>query len=118
LICGNLERCVELLITERIGPRSAPQVASFLKSFFKSGRNYDCDEICQLLFKFDAGWGREFETYMKSHDSVKDGVASCYAVRNSVAHGGGQSLGPRALRQYFNATLDLVAELDAVLQRN
>jgi hypothetical protein len=48
LICGNLERCIEILLTERIGPRSAPQVTPFLRAYFKRGSNYDCDQICQL----------------------------------------------------------------------
>ena len=83
MICGAIERSVEILITERVGSRSAPQVNSFFKSFFKRGTNYDCEEILQLLYKFDTDWGHKFKAFMARNDEIKSGVSStCYAVRN------------------------------------
>jgi hypothetical protein len=64
LICGNLERCIELILSERIASKSPPQVMSFLKAYFKRGTNYDCDQIGQLLHRFDAAWGRDFEDFV------------------------------------------------------
>ncbi|MGD9475989.1 HEPN domain-containing protein [Shinella sp. G-2] len=116
LICGAIERSIEILISDRVGGRSAPQVNSFLKSFFKRGTNYNCDEIQDLLFKFDADWGRKFQVLIEKNDQIRSGVASCYAVRNSVAHGGGQSLGPNILRQYFDNAFTLVAGLENLLR--
>jgi hypothetical protein len=114
-VCGNLERCIELLVVEKVGHAKAPKVTSFLRAYFKRGTNYDCDEISQLLFKFDSAWGSEFANYMTSNLEVKESIASAYAIRNSVAHGGTQSLGPRNLRQYFGASFKLVADLHAIL---
>lgn len=116
LICGNLERCVELLVSERIASKSPPQVLSFLKRYFKRGTNYDCDQISQLLYRFDPKWGRDFDEFLERNSAIREGVSSCYAVRNSVAHGGGQSLGPRALLQYYDASLTLVAQLEYLLR--
>ncbi len=116
LICGNLERCVELILMARIADRSMPQVGNFLRRFFGRGTNYDCEQICQLLFRFDNGWGHAFETYIDSRSDLKESISSCYAVRNSVAHGGGQSLGPKILKQYFDASFDVVAELERVIR--
>lgn len=116
LICGNLERCVELIISERIASKSPPQVLSFLKTYFKRGTNYDCDQISQLLYRFDTNWGRDFDCFLESNSAVKEGISSCYAVRNSVAHGGGQSLGPRALMQYYDASFTLIAQLEYLLR--
>lgn len=115
LVCGNLERCVEQLFAERVGTGSHPRVANFLKSYFKTGRNYDCENIRQLAFKFDSEWGRKFENFVEQNSRVKEEVSSCYAVRNSVAHGGGQSIGPAALKQFYDATLMLVAELEKIM---
>ena len=56
MVCGAIERSVEILITDRVGSRSAPQVQSFLKAFFQRGTNYDCDQIIALLYRFDADW--------------------------------------------------------------
>lgn len=116
LICGNLERCVELLVSEKIASKSPPQVLSFLKTYFKRGTNYDCDQISQLLYRFDTKWGRDFDDFLERNSAIREGVSSCYAVRNSVAHGGGQSLGPRALLQYYDASLTLVAQLEYLLR--
>ena len=116
LICGNLERCIELILSERISSRSPPQVMSFLKAYFKRGANYDCDQISQLLYRFDTTWGRDFEEFVEKNSAVREGISSCYAVRNSVAHGGGQSLGPRTLLQYYDATFTLVVQLEYVLR--
>lgn len=118
MVCGNLERCVEILIRDRIGSRSVPQVSTFLAAYFKRGTNYDCDEIKDLLFRFDNNWGHLFEAYVKANDFIKTSIASAYSVRNSVAHGGGGSLGPAVLKQYYDASFTLVAELDSLLQKN
>jgi RiboL-PSP-HEPN len=116
MICGAVERSIEILITQRVGDRSAPQVASFFRSFFKRGTNYDCEEILQLLHKFDADWGHGFNEFVSTNDQVKSDVASCYAIRNSIAHGGAQSLSPKILRQYYNSAFTLIAELEGVLR--
>ncbi len=117
LICGNIERCVEVLLTERIGVGSVPQVGSFLQSYFKRGANYDCEALSDLLFKFDTGWGRKFREFIEKNDQVKDGVSSCYAVRNSIAHGGSNSLGPSILKQYYDNSLTLISGLEDVIRR-
>jgi hypothetical protein len=116
LVCGNLEKCVEYLFIEKIGGESQPRVTNFLKTHFRSGRNCDCDYILQLMSRFDSEWGRQFEKFVEENGRVKEGVSSCYSVRNSVAHGGGQSLGPNALKQFYDATLTLVAELEKIIR--
>lgn len=116
MICGTVERSVEILITERLRSRSTPQVICFLKAFFKRGKNYDCEEILSLLHKFDNGWGHKFNQYMTDNDQIKSSVTSCYAIRNSIAHGGTQSLGPTTLRQYYNHAFTLIVELESLLR--
>ena len=91
MICGAVERSVEILITERVGGRSAPQVTSFLKSYFRRGTNYDCEAIMALLYRFDSNWGHNFRAFVIQNDKIKGSVSSCYAIRNSIAHGGAQS---------------------------
>jgi hypothetical protein len=116
LVCGNLEKCVEHLLIEKVGGESQPRVTNFLRTHFKMGRNYDCENILQLMFRFDSDWGRKFEKFVEENSRIKEGVSSCYAVRNSVAHGGGQSIGPNALKQYYDVTLTLVAELEKIIR--
>lgn len=113
MVCGNLERCVELAISRRLESHSPKQVASFLKSFFRRGTNYDCEAICQLVHKFDNAWGNKLEAALT--ESMKTSIASCYSVRNSIAHGGTHSLGPKSLRQYFDASFEVVVALETSL---
>lgn len=113
LVCGNIERCVETLIVNRVSKHSSVQTSSFLKSYFKRGTNYDCEAIVQLLHKFDNNWGKAFDCSISQE--VRESVASCYAVRNSIAHGGGSSLGPRILKQYYEASFTMIAELERSL---
>jgi hypothetical protein len=116
MVCGAIERSVEILITDRVGSRSAPQVKSFLKAFFQRGTNYDCDQIITLLYRFDTDWGHAFRAFVETNDRIKTAISSCYSVRNSIAHGGGQSIGPAALKQYFDGAFDLIAHLEQVLR--
>ena len=116
MVCGAIERSVEILITDRLGSRSAPQVKSFLKAFFQRGTNYDCDQIIALLYRFDTDWGYAFREFVDNNDRIKSAISSCYSVRNSIAHGGGQSLGPAALKEYFDGAFDLIVHLEQVLR--
>jgi hypothetical protein len=116
MVCGAVERSVEILITDRVASRSAPQVKSFLKAFFQRGTNYDCEQIMTLLYRFDLEWGHAFRDFVAKNDRIKNAITSCYAVRNSIAHGGGQSLGPAALKQYFDDAFNLIVHLEQTLR--
>ncbi len=117
MTCGAVERSVAILILERVGQRSPPEVQSFLRTYFKRGVNYDCDEISSLLYRFKKEWGRRYEDYIAQNDPVKQGITSLYSVRNSVAHGGTNSTGPNNLKEYFYRAFDMIAELDSILHR-
>ena len=116
LICGNIERCVEIIVLDWLAKKSPQQVSSFFRRYFLRGTNYDCDQILQFLNRLDTGWGLKFDQYLKANSQVDISISSCYAVRNSVAHGGGQSFGPRILRQYFDASFDMITELDSIVR--
>jgi hypothetical protein len=115
-ICGNLERCVELILIARLADRSPKQVGRFLRRYFERGVNYDCERICQLLYRFDSSWGHAFEDFVNANDHLRQSVSSCYAVRNSVAHGGPQTIGPLILRQYYDASLEVVVKLEETVR--
>jgi hypothetical protein len=69
-----------------------------------------------LLYRFDLEWGHAFRDFVAKNDRIKNAITSCYAVRNSIAHGGGQSLGPAALRQYFDDAFNLIVHLEQTLR--
>ena len=115
-ICGNLERCIELILIARFASRSPKQIGSFLRQYFKRGTNYDCERILQILHQFDTNWGHSFDEFVKLNDNLKESISSCYAVRNSVAHGGSQSLGPSILRQYYEASKSIIIKIEEIVR--
>lgn len=114
LVCGTLERSLELIILERLQHRAQPRVMNFIKSYFQRGTNYDCEAIKQLLMRFDSEWGRRFEVEIEKRASLSEGVSSCYAVRNSVAHGGGGSLGGTRLRELSDTCVAVIQIIEQV----
>lgn len=101
LICGNIEQSVQIIILSRLRPKAHDHVLNFIKSHFKRGQNLDCEAIQQLLTRFDSGWYKAFSKFVDGSPGLKDGISSCYAIRNSTAHGGSQSVGIRGLKEMF-----------------
>ena len=99
LICGFVERSIEVILLDRLKTLAHPRVLQFVKSYFKRGTNYNCETISQLLERFEPDWKTNFKNFMESNEKEVDGLSSTYAVRNSVAHGGNHSIGAIALRE-------------------
>lgn len=99
LICGFVERSIEVILLERLRPLAQPRVLSFVKSHFKRGTNYNCETICQLLERFEPEWKNKFQDFMDKNEKEVDGLTSTYSVRNSVAHGGSGSINGNTLRE-------------------
>jgi hypothetical protein len=113
LVCGLIERSVEHVILERLAGRAHPRVLRFIRSHFQRGSNYDCEAIEQLLRRFDNEWGERFHDFVSNHDEIREGIASVYAVRNSVAHGGTNSMGLTRLKELFSVSKELIESLHA-----
>lgn len=109
LICGNLERSLEIIVLDRLISKAHPKILTFVKSHFKRGTNYDCAAIGQLLIRFDAEWYRRFEDFVTANSDVKDGISSCYALRNAAAHGGAGNLGLSRLNELFELSRKLIS---------
>jgi hypothetical protein len=117
MTCGTLERCIELIILERLANKAHPRIISFVKGHFKRGANYDCEAIEQLFRRFDPDWAEDFRKFVEANDAVKQSVASCYSVRNAVAHGAPQGLGISTLNQYAAQVVGLIEELEKVTSK-
>jgi len=80
----------------------------FLQSYFKKGTNYDCENIAQLLERFDVGWGKRFREFMNDNDDLVEAVASSYTLRNSIAHGGDANRGLLGVQQLYESVKTVV----------
>lgn len=112
LVCGFVERSVEIVITERLSHRAHDRVLSFIKSHFRRGTNYDCEAIAQLLNRFDSAWYRKFSDFVDKNADVKEGLSSVYGVRNTIAHGGTNSLALKRVRELFEISKRVVQAMD------
>lgn len=101
LVCGYVERCVELVILDRLISRAHPRVLNFIKSHFKRGTNYDCEAIFQLLIRFDQNWANAFRSSLLGNDSWASSLSSAYSLRNSIAHGGDGNKGLQGVEAIY-----------------
>lgn len=108
LICGAVERSVEIIVLERLTSKAHPRVLNFVKAHFKRGHNLDCAAIEELLGRFDISWKSSFCDFVQQNADVKEAISSCYAVRNSVAHGGTASIGSARLSELYSASKRLI----------
>ena len=99
LICGFVERSIEVILLERLKPLAHPRVLNFVKSHFKRGTNYNCEVICSLLERFEPEWKNKFKHFMDNNEKEVDALSSTYSVRNSVAHGGSGGINAITLRE-------------------
>jgi hypothetical protein len=112
LVCGYVERCVEVVILERLSNRAQPQVLQFIKSYFKKGTNYDCEAICQLLIRFDPDWEAAFRSMINKNDQWLSSLVSAYNLRNSIAHGGDGNKGLAGVEALYLDCKSIVVALE------
>lgn len=108
LVCGYIERSIEIIIVSRLTKHAQPRVLRFVKGHFKRGLNLDCEAIAQLLIRFDVDWHDDFRAFMVANDAVVEGVKAAYVIRNLVAHGGATSAGSKQLQGFAAAATDLI----------
>lgn len=111
LVCGFVERSVEIIVLDRLVSRAHPKVLNFVKSHFKRGTNYDCEAIHQLLARFDPGWQTNFKIFMNDNDQIVASLTSVYGIRNSVAHGGDMNRSISGIKTIFEDCKTLVAQI-------
>ena len=112
LICGFIERSVELVIMDHVTSKAQPRIASFVKGYFKRGTNYDCEAIAQLLDRFDVDWGDKFRAFKASRYDIVQAVNSAYELRNSISHGGTANRAIRGVMELFKSAK---AAVDALI---
>lgn len=111
LVCGYVERCVEVVILDRLTTRAQPRVLQFIKSHFKKGTNYDCEAICQLLLRFDQNWETAFRATISKNDQWSTSLVSAYNLRNSIAHGGDGNKGLLSIETLYTDCKNIVVAL-------
>lgn len=114
LVCGYVEKCVEVVILKRLDGRAHPRVLKFVKSHFRKGTNYNCRAIAELLERFDIVWSTSFRAFCDANEQHADKLDSAYALRNQVAHGGDANRGIKGVQElYASAKLVIEALIDS-----
>ncbi len=113
LICGFVERSVELVIMDKVQHMAHPRIQRFIRSHFRRGTNYDCEAIAQLLDRFDVNWGTKFRDFLKTRDDLVQSMTSAYGLRNSIAHGGEGNQGAHGVKALYVSAKLVVDALEA-----
>jgi hypothetical protein len=113
LSCGFVERSVELVVMGKLDRRANDRIRSFVRSHFKRGTNYDCTAICSLLERFDPKWSKKMKKWTEDNPGPVESLVSVYGLRNSIAHGGGQT---SSLIRITNYADDCKLVVDAMIQ--
>lgn len=111
LVCGYVERCVEVVVLDRLTTKAQPRVLQFIKSHFQKGTNYDCEAICQLLIRFDQSWETAFRSKISKNDQWSTSLVSAYSLRNSIAHGGDGNRGLLGVEALYKNCKNIVVAL-------
>lgn len=111
LVCGYIERCVEIIVLSRLTTKAQPRVLQFIKGYFKKGTNYDCEAICQLLIRFDQNWETAFRATIVENDQWSTSLTSAYNLRNSIAHGGDGNRGLLSVEALYQDCKNIVVAL-------
>jgi hypothetical protein len=111
LVCGYVERCVEVIVLNRLTTKAQPRVLQFIKSYFKKGTNYNCKAICHLLSRFDQSWETAFRSKISKNDQWSTSLASAYNLRNSIAHGGDVNSGLLDVEALYKDCKNIVVAL-------
>ena len=114
MVCGYIERSIEIIILNKLDKRAHPRILSFVKGHFQRGTNYDCNAITQLLHRFDTQWAQKFQEFVSTNEELDRSISSCYGARNAIAHGISQGLGQRILQKYFENSVTLIARVDII----
>lgn len=111
LVCGYVEKCVEVIVLQRLDRRAHPRVLSFVKSHFRKGTNYNCRAITELLDRFDGAWSASFRQFCVANEQHADKLDSAYALRNQVAHGGDANRGLKGVNELYESAKIIIEAL-------
>ena len=112
LLCGFVERSVEIVIMEKITQLANVRVQNFIRGYFKIGRNYNCEAIAQLLERFDSRWSSNFRSSLETRDDWVEALRSAYELRNSIAHGGTGNRGLAGVKSLFALAKEVIDAME------
>lgn len=107
-LCGHLEQCIKIIILSRIKSKAHPKLISYVKSNLRGGQNLKCNDIVELLMRFDNNWGKNLKIFLSDRQDIVEAVNSIYSIRNPLAHGSQAYMTGITLNEYFILTEKLV----------
>lgn len=115
LFSSNIERAIQLILTEYARTHGSSELTRFVSKKFERGTNYQTTKVVQTLSAFDPDWGHRFEAHASQTD-LKEKLDALYGLRNSISHGELVNVSRPSLVGYFEAHVKIIIFLrDLVL---
>jgi hypothetical protein len=109
-ISGVYEEAIETIISEKIARLGAPYVSQYVqKTVAQWFRNPCCNNITQLLGRFDDNWKNVFRNLSSRSRDALDSIVN---NKNALAHGGPFSVTFQDVVTYFNDSRTVIEALD------
>ena len=110
-VSAFVEQSVEHMLIAHTAPRSSETVAKYVGA--SVGRtNLNAEQLLIVVGRFDAGWRRELEDYIRGER--KDALDSVVNLRNRVAHGDPGVIAHRTLSIYYDRIKEILERLETL----
>lgn len=115
LVSGYLEKSVSFKLIEYCNKRSNANVSRFTESKIKRVTNLKSEKIIELLRSFNNDWG---DCFCKKLDDMKrDHINSLVSLRNSIAHGGDNSISLKSIKEIYETIKTVIDDIYETIEQ-
>lgn len=112
-LCIRIGGYIEVFLKERIqrfvdNRKSHKIISEYIQNAVRNITNLNSDKIETILRSFSNDWADYYKSNV--NEEIKSSLGSIYTIRNSVAHGGNDSLSLLNLKRHF-ANVDLALDI-------
>lgn len=113
-ISGEIDRCIEIILSEYAKSRSTSQIASFVRSQFKKSTNYDSEKVVKVFGNFSEGWKNDVDSFLT--DKNREILNSLISSRNLLAHGNVVGISENTIRSHLRVARELIDTLVSLVE--
>lgn len=112
---GLLESVVKQLVSEFMDGNSQQEANRYVKTKMQTVTNLKHAKLEKLLDSFSSDWQNEYASGIS--DAEKASLNSIIDLRNSMAHGGTQSVSFVTVKSHYDNVKNVIAHLKAIIRK-
>jgi len=119
LTSGWIEESLRTLLNDYARFNASPKIQHYVSKEIDNITNCKTDKIIQILSKFDAEWGKQFEEKIDNrspiHREIKDSIDTVVANRHRIAHGRSVGMTYTRISGFYNYCKTAIEVLDEII---